>query len=124
MSDYFGKDTPKLGFGLMRLPKLPNGKIDVEQVKTMVDMFLDAGLTYFDTAYVYDGGDSERAAKAVLVERHPRESFTLATKLHAGMVKDEAAAKQELFTSLERTGAGYFDYYLLHSLMKNNYQKY
>ena len=124
MSDYFGKDTPKLGFGLMRLPKLPDGKIDVEQVKTMVDMFLDAGLTYFDTAYVYDGGDSERAAKAALVERHPRESFTLATKLHAGMVKDEAAAKQELFTSLERTGAGYFDYYLLHALSHENIHYY
>ncbi|MBR4797433.1 MAG: aldo/keto reductase, partial [Spirochaetia bacterium] len=53
MSNYFGKDVFKLGFGLMRLPKLSDGKsIDVEQVKTMVDMFLAAGGTYFDTAYV------------------------------------------------------------------------
>ena len=54
MEKYFGESTPKLGFGLMRLPKLPDGKIDVEQVKKMVDLFMEAGLTYFDTAYVYD----------------------------------------------------------------------
>lgn len=81
MEQYFGQSTPKLGFGLMRLPKLKNGKIDLEQTKQMVDRFMAAGLTYFDTAYVYDGGDSERAAKAALVDRYPRESFTLATKL-------------------------------------------
>ena len=60
MSDYFGKDVPKLGFGLMRLPKKGVAK-DIEQFKTMVDMFLDAGFTYFDTAYVYTG--SEAATK-------------------------------------------------------------
>ena len=75
MERYFGEKTPKLGFGLMRLPKLKSGKIDVEQTKKMVDLFMEAGLTYFDTAYVYDGGDSERAAKAALVDRYPRESF-------------------------------------------------
>ena len=57
----------------------------MEQVKQMVDLFMEAGLTYFDTAYVYDNGDSERAAKEALVERYPRESFTLATKLCAWM---------------------------------------
>ena len=61
---YFGEEVGKLGFGLMRLPKLEDGKtIDVEQTKKMVDMFMDAGLTYFDTAYVYDGGESEKATK-------------------------------------------------------------
>ena len=55
----------------MRLPKDASGKIDLEQTKQMVDLFMDAGLTYFDTAYVYDGGDSERAAKAALVDRYP-----------------------------------------------------
>ena len=82
MEKYFGENTPKLGFGLMRLPKR-GGKMDMEQVKKMVDLFMEAGLTYFDTAYVYDGGDSERAAKEALVDRYPRESFTLATKLCA-----------------------------------------
>ena len=81
MSEYFGKDVPKLGFGLMRLPKLEDGTIDIEQTKQMVDRFLAAGFTYFDTAYVYTG--SEDAARQALVERHPRDSYTLATKINA-----------------------------------------
>ena len=125
MERYFGESTPKLGFGLMRLPKLADGKIDVEQTKEMVDLFLEAGMTYFDTAYVYDGGESEKAARAALVDRYPRESYTLATKLNAWMgPKNEAEAKQQFFTSLERTGAGYFDYYLLHALQRSNYRIY
>lgn len=125
MERYFGEATPKLGFGLMRLPKKSTGKIDIEQTKKMVDLFMDAGLTYFDTAYVYDDGDSERAAKEALVDRYPRESFTLATKLCAWMgANSEETAKQQFYTSLERTGAGYFDYYLLHALQAGNYKKY
>ena len=125
MEKYFGENVPKLGFGLMRLPKLSDGKIDIEQTKEMVDLFLDAGFTYFDTAYVYDNGESEKAAKAALVDRHPRESYTLCTKLCAWMgANDEKSAKQQFYTSLERTGAGYFDYYLLHALQRSNYKVY
>ena len=72
MADYFGKEVFKLGFGLMRLPRLEDGATDIEQVKEMVDRFIAAGGTYFDTAYVYDDGGSERAAKAALVSRYPR----------------------------------------------------
>ena len=121
MSEYFGKDVQKLGFGLMRLPK-KGEEIDIEQVKQMVDMFLEAGFTYFDTAFVYQG--SEEAAKKALVERHPRESYTLATKINAMAAGSEKAAKEQFATSLERTGAGYFDFYLLHALMEDNYKKY
>ncbi|SDB14687.1 hypothetical protein SAMN02910298_00778 [Pseudobutyrivibrio sp. YE44] len=123
---YFGEQTPKLGFGLMRLPKEKDNpsKIDIERTKKMVDMFMDAGLTYFDTAFVYDGGESEKAAKAALVDRYPRESYTLATKLGSFAAHDEESAKLELLTSLERTGAGYIDYYLLHALQDGNYKKY
>ncbi len=67
----------KLGFGLMRLPKAGEA-IDVEQAKQMVDLFMDAGFTYFDTAWAYAG--SEDAIREALVERYPRESFQLATK--------------------------------------------
>lgn len=88
----------------------------------MVDLFLEAGFTYFDTAHIYLG--SEEAARKALVERHPRESFTLATKLFAPLAFSEKAAKEQFNTSLKKTGAGYFDYYLLHSLMRNNYSKY
>lgn len=78
MPDYFGEEVPKLGFGLMRLPKKGLGT-DIEQVKTMVDLFMAAGFTYFDTAFVYTG--SEAAIRKVLVERYPRDSYTLCTKI-------------------------------------------
>lgn len=116
----------KLGFGLMRLPMLDNKSIDIEQTKTMVDMFMRAGCTYFDTAWVYGGGASECAAKAALVDRYPRESFQLATKLFmreggANTVED---AERMLATSLERTGAGYFDFYLMHNLTRERIRHY
>ncbi len=125
MERYFGENTLKLGFGFMRLPKQMNGKIDIELTKQMVDLFMEEGLNYFDTAYVYDGGESERAAKVALIDRYPRESFTLATKLCAWMgAHNEKTAKQQFYTSLERTEAGYFDYYLLHALQTGNYKTY
>lgn len=112
---YLGENTPKLGFGLMRLPTLEDKTIDIEQTKQMVDLFMQAGFTYFDTAWSYEG--SEAAAKQALVDRYPRDSYTLATKLAAWVgceTREQAIAQFE--TSLERTGAGYFDYYLLHNL--------
>ena len=110
------KNVPKLGFGLMRLPMLGE-EVDIEQVKAMVDRFLASGFTYFDTAYGYIGGKSEAAVKVALVDRYPRDSFTLATKLPAWAgPKTAEEAKQMFWTSLERTGAGYFDYYLLHNI--------
>ena len=94
MADYFGKETPKLGFGFMRLPKLENGETDLEQVKQMVDVFMAAGQTYFDTAYVYDNGKSEEALRETLVKRYPRDTFTVATKLCAWLQgHDEASRK-------------------------------
>ena len=114
-------ETGKLGFGLMRLPRT-GPAINVKETSEMVDIFLENGFTYFDTAFVYIG--SEAAIKKALIDRHPRESYTLADKLFAGMAPGEKAAKAELDTSLKRTGAGYFDYYLLHSLSENNYEKY
>ena len=125
MADYLGKDTFKLGFGLMRLPKTPDGGEDIAQVCEMADRFIAAGGTYFDTAYVYDDGKSEEAFKLAVADRYPRESYTLCTKLCAWLqCHDEASAKQQFYTSLERTGAGYFDFYLLHALQRNNYKKY
>lgn len=113
----------KLGFGLMRLPRLADGTINVEETSQMVDKFLEAGGTYFDTAFAYEG--SEEAIRKALVERHPRENYTLATKLIAfGACKNEEMAKREIYTSLERTGAGYFDYYLLHAIQRSNYRNY
>ncbi len=115
---YNGKKIKNFGFGLMRLPMLEDGnEIDVEQTKDMVDLFLENGFTYFDTAYGYLNQRSEGIAKVCLVDRYPRESFQLATKLPAwNGPKTTEEAEQMFFTSLERTGAGYFDFYLLHNL--------
>ncbi len=113
--NYLGCTIPKLGFGLMRLPQ-KDGIIDVEQVKKMADHFMAKGFTYFDTAYVYGGGASELAAKEAIVSRFPRESFQLADKLPVIDIKKEEDMEAFVQTSLERTGAGYFDFYLLHSL--------
>jgi len=113
---YLGENIPKLGFGLMRLP-MKGDQVDIEQTQEMVDLFMDSGFTYFDTSYTYIGGKSEEAARTTLVDRYPRESYQFATKLPAWYgPKTADEAKQMFFTSLERTGLGYFDYYLLHNL--------
>ena len=111
---YLGEEIGKLGFGLMRLP-VKDEKIDIEETKKMVDMFMDAGFTYYDTAWAYEG--SEAAIREALVERYPRDSYQLATKL-AAWIRCETAedAYAQFDRSLELTGAGYFDYYLLHNL--------
>ena len=75
------------GFGLMRLPTTDPtnpAAVDIEYLKKMVDEYIAAGGTYFDTAWMYNSFASEKASKEVLVDRYPRDSFTIATKLHAG----------------------------------------
>lgn len=107
-------DIKKLGFGLMRLPQ-KDGKIDIVQVKQMVDRFLAEGFTYFDTAWAYAG--SEDAIRQALVERYPRDRFLLATKNAAWIdCKCREDAIKQFDISLRQTGAGYFDFYLLHNL--------
>ena len=113
---YLGENIPKLGFGLMRLP-MKDKAVDVEQTIEMTDMFIDAGFSYFDTAYGYINGKSEETAKVAIVDRYPREKFYLATKLPAWAGAQTAEdAKQMFWTSLKRTGAEYFDFYLLHNI--------
>ena len=124
MNNFSADNKFKLGFGLMRLPMNENGTIDVPQVSQMVDLFLEAGGTYFDTAFAYPG--SEEAIRQALVERYPRESYTLASKLivQPGSNTDAETARQEFNTTMERTHAGYLDYYLVHAIQRGNYQKY
>ncbi len=113
---YNNKEIPKLGLGLMRLPMI-NGEVDVEKTTEMVDILMQNGFTYFDTAYGYHEQKSEGIAKKVLVDRYPRESFQLATKLPAWAgAKNEEEAKSMFYTSMERAGVDYFDFFLLHNL--------
>ncbi len=114
----------KLGFGLMRLPCISgDGKnIDLERVKEMVDLFLSKGFTYFDTAYVYHGGFSEVAFRECVVKRHPRDSFTVTTKLPLFSNPDRAGMEKMFNESMERLGVDYIDYYWLHALNRNSYE--
>ena len=115
---------PKIGFGLMRLPET-DGVIDLDKVCKMVDSYLDAGFTYFDTAYVYHGGNSEKIVKEAIVKRHPRDSFTLATKLPAWNIHSLEDRDKIFQEQLDRCGVDYFDFYLLHSIEDgNNYDTY
>ena len=117
----------KLGFGLMRLPTIGQTNpptIDKEQVKQMVDAFMARGFTYFDTAWMYLKFQSEPITKEALVDRYPRDSFTLATKLHAGYLKCAEDRDRIFNEQLRKTGAKYFDYYLIHSVNRELYDTY
>ena len=121
------KPAKKLGFGLMRLPQNdPNNAsdVDVEQVKKMVDLFMERGFTYFDTALMYNGFASEAVAKEALVDRYPRESFTLATKLHAGFFNSLEERDTVFEGQRKKCGVEYFDYYLLHGVEASMIDKY
>ena len=113
------KPEKKFGFGLMRMPLLDptdEAAVDVEQVSKMVDMFLERGFTYFDTAWMYHGYNSENVIKEVLTDRYPRERYTLTTKLHAEYIKTKKDRDKIFNKQLEKTGVDYFDYYLLHAI--------
>ena len=117
----------KLGFGLMRLPLTDENdasSIDIQKTNEMVDEFLKRGFTYFDTAWMYCGFKSEDAVKEILVKRHPRDSFMLATKLHSRFIKCPEDCDKIFSEQLKKTGAKYFDYYLLHAIGKQSYEIY
>ena len=113
----------KLGFGTMRLPTLgDDSKVDPERFKEMVDRFLEQGFTYFDTSYVYHGGMSESALKEALVDRHPRDHFTITTKLPVFLVKEKADVRRFFQEQLTRLGTDYVDYYWLHAVNAATYE--
>ena len=120
----------KLGFGFMRLPlKDPNDQtsIDYDLLNTMVDKFMERGFTYFDTAWMYMGYESEVAIRKAVVERKPRDSYTVASKMPIGMVKSAENMAEIFNKQLEKTGLEYFDYYLVHNINANtlpNVEKY
>jgi len=115
----------KLGFGFMRLPLKDQSdyrSIDMEQLSRMVDTFLERGFTYFDTAYMYHGNESEKALRETLVKRHSRDLFTVATKMPTMFLKTEEDKERIFNEQLEKCGVDYFDYYLLHNLGVTNYE--
>jgi len=113
-----------LGFGCMRLPLLDENNqksIDKGQMCAMVDKFIERGFTYFDTAYVYHEGESERAVKECLVDRHARDNFILATKLPMFLLQSEEDKERFFREQCQKCGVDYFDYYLLHNLNMGTY---
>lgn len=134
----------KLGFGMMRLPMMEAANhskvipanreygfdttgryaINREEVCQMVDEFLNAGFTYFDTSYVYLGGRSEIEVREALVKRHKRDTFTLATKLPTFAITEKAQVSQIFEEQLQKCGVDYFDYYLLHNIQNHLYDRY
>lgn len=111
-----------LGFGMMRLPVISGPEdFDYPQLNQMVDEFLAAGYTYFDTSYVYHNGASELAVRKALVERHPRESYTVATKFPTFLEVPESDIEGIFAQQLDKLGVDYIDYYLLHNIQSVNY---
>ncbi|NNM55153.1 MAG: 4Fe-4S dicluster domain-containing protein [Spirochaetales bacterium] len=113
-----------LGFGLMRLPLLKEDDqtaVDFAQLNRMVDTFLERGFTYFDTAYMYHQGKSQIALRECLVKRHPRERFTVATKMPTMLLKSRVDHERIFEEQRRDCGVEYFDFYLLHNLNVNNY---
>ena len=113
-----------LGFGIMRLPMVQGtDEIDVAQVTQMVDTAIKSGINYFDTAYPYHGGKSERVLKEVLVDRYDRSQYFLADKMPVWEVNEYADFDRLFNIQLERTGVDYFDFYLLHALSQDRHEK-
>ena len=113
------KIMSKLGMGLMRLPLMDENdqtSIDYEEVNKMVDAYMDAGFDYFDTAFVYHEGVGEAAFRKCVVERYPRESFKIATKLPLFVITEESQLEPIFAQQLENCGVDYIDYYMLHNV--------
>ena len=116
----FGKldwQASALGFGCMRLPTLDgkSGNIDQEKVTEMIRMAIEAGVNYFDTAYVYHDQMSEIALGKALQDGY-RERVRIATKSPVWMIKESADFDRLLDEQLQRLQTGTIDFYLLHGL--------
>ncbi|MBQ6621308.1 MAG: aldo/keto reductase [Mogibacterium sp.] len=122
------KSTKKFGFGLMRLPEDPEknadlAHVDLEQCKEMVDVFLERGFTYFDAAWMYHDFKNEDITRLILTERYPRDRYTLADKLSSSYFRTEDEVDEVFRGQLRRCGVEYFDYYLLHDIGRDDYDK-
>ena len=119
-----GDKVSLLGYGMMRLPTLPEGSeedpqtgpFDQEMINRQVDYALAHGVNYFDTSPVYCRGFSERCT-GIALKRHPRGKYFIATKLsnfdnHLWSLEES----QKMFeNSLKELQTDYIDYLLLHS---------
>lgn len=115
----------KLGFGMMRLPTTDpqdRSAVDYEKVKELVDAYMERGFNYFDTAFKYCGGNSEIAVRKAVVDRYPRDSYVLTTKLSNEFMRSKEEQEETFRQQLEKLGVEYVDYYLLHNQGAVNYR--
>ena len=121
MAELFQAKKPNLGFGNMRMPKLPDGSPDTDIVFRMVDLFMEHGYSYFDTAYIYPG--SEEMLRRALVERYPRDSYQITTKLFLGACAAPADMRKQFDVSRGRLGLEQIDTYFFHGLSGDSIRK-
>ena len=122
--DRIGKSVSLLGFGLMRLPQIDEStqNIDYKTASSMIDMAMEAGVNYFDTAWMYHDGMSELFAGEVF-SKYPRESYFLASKMPTGtLVKSKNDVDVIFNEQLKKCSVEYFDFYLLHRLTAHNFE--
>ena len=117
----FGEIKKHLGLGMMRLP-MTDGKIDNEQVCRMVDLFIESGFNYFDTAHGYHDGLSEIAVRECLTSRHDRSEYLLTDKLTDEYFKSEEDIRPLIDLQLETCGVDYFDFLLMHAQNAQNFR--
>ena len=120
--DKLGVESSLLGFGCMRFPLTKDGKIDEVEAEKMLDLAIENGVTYIDTAYPYHDGDSEPFVGKVL-KKYDRSSFTLATKLPIWKINSQEEAKEIFESQLKRLNVDYVDFYLLHALDAKKWEK-
>lgn len=119
-----GVEVSLLGMGCMRLPKLDPEKPDIDYVKAqeIIDYAYSHGVNYFDTAYVYHGGQSESFIGQAL-KKYPRESYFLATKMPIWCVKKQEDVERIFNEQLQKCQVDYFDFYLFHAQDAGNFKK-
>ena len=118
-----GTERPSLlGFGCMRFPVTAEGAIDEAQAEAMIDRAIRAGVNYIDTAYPYHDGASEPFVGRVL-KKYDRDQFYLATKLPIWKVESLEDAKNVFEEQLARLQVDHFDFYLLHGLGRERWDK-
>lgn len=116
-----GIETSLLGFGCMRFPVTENGGIDEAEAERMLDRAYAAGINYYDTAYPYHGGESERVVGRVM-KKYDRSTFYLATKLPCWLVKTVEDVDRIFNEQLEKLQTDYIDFYLMHALNRDRFQ--
>ena len=114
-NDFKGDKVSVLGFGTMRLPMDENGNIDYTEGERMTAAAMEGGVTYFDTAYRYHGGEAENFCGRV-ISKYPRESYMLADKLPTWLCKTIDDAERIFEEQLKKCNVDYFDFYLLHNV--------